>query len=975
MSLFSICDVDRVLPRPFDLERALRGIEELSVALQTCELENAHKFATLVTESPQRELFESLFGNSPFLDRCILNEPYFTARICTIPPEELLSELLAEVSELAAAPAYQLMGDLRIARRRLALLTAAADVSGYWSLEQVTGALSSFADSSLSTVVSNLLQQRANAGELDLPDTANPQHGSGYVVLAMGKLGANELNYSSDIDLIVLYDPDVAPYIGHRSIADCYIGLTRALLRNLSERTGDGYVFRTDLRLRPDAGATPLAISVTAAESYYENVGQNWERAALIKARVVAGDNKVGAAFLSRLRPFIWRKHLDFAAIEDIHSIKRQIAAHRGHKEVAVSGHNIKLGRGGIREIEFFAQTQELIAGGREPSLRSPATQDAIGALATAGRITNVAATDLITAYRFLRQIEHRLQMISDEQTHTLPSDPSRLCHLAMFAGFENDSSLTEVALNHLRRVQRHYAALFEHAPPLGGPGNLVFTGAEDDPDTLKTLELLGFKSPETIASSIRRWHHGRYRAFSGARARELLTALIPTILEAMAKTLDPDRALLRFDDFLSRLPFGGPLLALFRTNPELLDLVAEITGSAPHLAEYLGHDPSLLDSVLDSADTLPPLPNLLDELDQRLSLSRDYQDVLDITRRWARERRFQVGVNILLRRSTANESGPSLSNIAEAVLKALLPQVEKEFAKRHGVVPGGAMAIVAMGRLGAREMTPESDLDLIFLYENESHADSSNGDFPLPTSQYFARLSQRLINAMTVLTTDGDLYQIDMRLRPSGDAGPIAAVVDGFEQYQRESAWTWEHLALTRARVVAGPSRLTKRIETLLFEVLSLPRSNPQLLVDVQDMRKRVANDHPASDPWNIKYARGGLVDLEFLSEYLVLKHACNYPKILHTNTDEVLQRLCEAELLSHRTTEELIKTGRLLRDAHALLRLCRSESSDYSGMPEGLMALLARTVRVKDPEAIEKALVDAEEIVRHHYKLIIGE
>jgi len=284
-------------------------------------------------------------------------------------------------------------------------------------------------------------------------------------------------------------------------------------------------------------------------------------------------------------------------------------------------------------------------------------------------------------------------------------------------------------------------------------------------------------------------------------------------------------------------------------------------------------------------------------------------------------------------------------------------------------------MAIVAMGRLGAREMTPESDLDLIFLYENESHADSSNGDFPLPTSQYFARLSQRLINAMTVLTTDGDLYQIDMRLRPSGDAGPIAAVVDGFEQYQRESAWTWEHLALTRARVVAGPSRLTKRIETLLFEVLSLPRSNPQLLVDVQDMRKRVANDHPASDPWNIKYARGGLVDLEFLSEYLVLKHACNYPKILHTNTDEVLQRLCEAELLSHRTTEELIKTGRLLRDAHALLRLCRSESSDYSGMPEGLMALLARTVRVKDPEAIEKALVDAEEIVRHHYKLIIGE
>jgi len=974
MSVFSLGGITHPLPRAFDPERAVRGIEALTAALKADQRPDGERLAAMVAIAPCRDLLAALFGNSPFLDQCILNEPRFAAHLCKEAPETALSGLLAKVGKARDATTAELMRELRIARRRLALLTAAADVAGYWRLEQVTHALSSFAEAALRAAVGHLLRRAVRAGELDLGDIDEPERGCGFVVIAMGKLGARELNYSSDIDLIVVYDADVAPYVGSRSLPDCYVGLTRSLLRHLSERTGDGYVCRTDLRLRPDAGATPLAISVAAAEAYYESVGQNWERAALIKARVVAGDVAVGDAFLAGLRPFIWRKHLDFAAIADIHSIKRQIAAHRGHQTIAVAGHNIKLGRGGIREIEFFAQTQQLIAGGREPALRPPATCDAITALAAADRITEPAAREMTAAYRFLRRIEHRLQMTSDEQTHTLPGDPERLRHLAMFAGFTDEEAFAETMLGHLRDVERHYAALFEHAPPLGGPGNLVFTGTDDDPDTLTTLGSLGFTEPATIASCIRKWHHGRYRALRSARARELLTALVPTILEAMAKTLSPDQALLRFDEFLARLPAGVPLFSLFRAHPSLLDVVAEIMGSAPRLAEYLSHDPTLLDAVLGDVDAIPPLPVLTDELDQRLAMTNDYQDVLDVTRRWARERRFQVGVRMLLNRSTAAEAGPALADISETVVAALLPRVESEFAIRHGRVPGGTMAVVAMGKLGAREMSSGSDLDLIFLYDNNGNAEASDGAYPLAPSQYFARLSQRFINAMTALTAEGGLYQIDMRLRPSGNAGPIAALVEGFATYQHEAAWAWEHLSLTRARVVAAPPLLRARIERVLAGVLTMPRDASRLLVDVDDMRERVAREHGDGDPWNVKYARGGLVDLEFLCEYLLLCHAHRHPDILNPNTDLALRGLEAAGLLAPNTVAELIETGAVLRNAQALLRLCLSGATGDSGVPEGLMALLARCVGAVNADAIEATLLNAEARVHRHYRDIIA-
>ncbi len=963
-------------PRVFDSERAERGIEELSAALAASDHRRERELAAIIGEPPRRALFAALFGNSPFLDRCLLNEPAWAAALCVETPEVLLARLLSEVREAAHSQAADLMPRLRIARRRLALLTAAADIAGYWGLAEVTGALSDFAEAALHAALAHLLCKAAAAGDLELVDPADPERGCGLVVLAMGKLGARELNYSSDIDLIVLYDPEVARYVGDRSLQDCFVGLTRALVRLLQERTGEGYVCRTDLRLRPDAGATPLAMSVAAAEAYYESVGQNWERAALIKARVVAGDGAVGEAFLAGLAPFVWRKHLDFAAIADIHSIKRQIAAHRGHQTIAVAGHNIKLGRGGIREIEFFAQTQQLIAGGREPALRAPATCDAIAALARGGRITAIAADEMTAAYHFLRRLEHRLQMVADEQTHALPTTESALYHMALFTGHDDATRFADEVLVHLRRVERHYAALFEHAPPLGGPGNLVFTGTEDDPDTLATLDGLGFREPATIAASIRTWHHGRYRAVRTARARELLTDLVPAILEAMAKTLNPDGAFLRFDEFLARLPAGVPLFSLFRAHPGLLDLVAEIMGSAPRLAEYLSHDPALLDGVLgtDIAAPLAPLGERTSDLEQRLDLARDYQDVLDLTRRWAHEQRFQVGVRMLLRRYTAVEAGPALANIAEAVLGALLPRVEAEFAERHGRIPQAALAIIAMGKLGAREMTEGSDLDLIFLYDNPAEATASDGPQPLAPSQFFARLSQRYINALTALTAEGGLYEIDMRLRPSGSAGPIAALIDGFAAYQCGSAWTWEHLALTRARVIAAPPVVRDKIETILREALVTSRDPDTLLADVHDMRERMTREHRSDDPWDIKHARGGLVDLEFLCEYLQLRHAAEHPSVLSQDTDEALQRLGAAGVLPARTVGELATAAGILRNAHGLLRLCLSAPISESGVPDGLTALLTRAVGGADAAALQPTLLEAEAGIRNHYEHLVA-
>ena len=894
------------------------------------------RFAQAAMDDPLgRQVLESVFGNSPYLTSLILKDPEFTRELLDAGPDDAFARILESLDRDQALSLDDdgLSRQLRVAKRRMALSVAMADIAGVWPLEKITRALSDFADKALGLAVRHVLRQGAEEQGVTLPWPEDPERDSGFIVIGMGKLGARELNYSSDIDLIVLYDPEKAGAADADGLQNHYQRLTRRLVRFMEERTADGYVFRTDLRLRPDPGVTPIAMSLIAAETYYESLGQNWERAAMIKARPVAGDIAAGEAFLKHLTPFIWRKNLDFAAIQDIHSIKRQIQAHRGGGEIAVAGHNIKLGRGGIREIEFFAQTQQLIWGGREAALRSPVTSEALRALAENGRCAPDVADAIIRAYEFLRRVEHRLQMINDEQTQILPQAPDELEKVAIFLGYDGRDGFAEDLTGHLSTVQKHYQDLFDEAPSLGadedmeGAGNLVFTGGDPDPETLDTIKALGFDNPEIVDAAVRGWHHGRYRATRSTRAREILTELMPVILKAIGATPAPDVAFLRFDQFLSGLPAGVQLFSMFHSNPQLLDLVAEIMGKAPRLADHLSRRPNTLDSVLtpDFFDPLPDTRFLENDLKGLLGRADHFEQTLDISRRWNNDRRFQAGVQCLRGMVSPGDAGRAFSDIAEAALSALFPAVEEEFQRSHGRIPGSGLAVLALGKLGSREMTASSDLDLVFI-DSVPEGDAgamSDGEKPLAATQYFARLSQRLINALTALTSEGLLYEVDMRLRPSGTKGPIVSTLEGFIQYHASSAWTWERMALTRARTLFGPDELRADITAAITDTLTTPRDPDGLLRDVAGMRDRLDSERHTKSLWALKNLRGGIVDIEFIAQYLTLKHAPEMPEILGRDTRGMLDAMTEAKRLDSATGQTLTGALELWQGLQGLLAL----------------------------------------------------
>jgi glutamate-ammonia-ligase adenylyltransferase len=981
MTLLSTLSPDGAgLPQPADARRLALGFDAWDEALAAAADDPAAAAARDWSRSPAgRRLLGAVFGNSPFLSGVAVREWRLVNRFVEMGPDPLFAETVAAVEDRldTGEDGAGLMRRLRVAKRRTALLAAIAELAGIWSLEQQTGALSRFAEAALGAALRHLLRQAAAKNLIALADPADPERDSGLIVLGMGKLGAGELNYSSDIDLILFFDPALARVAARDGPQPFFNRLARDLMRILEERTGDGYVFRTDLRLRPDPGSTPPVMSVAAAIAYYESVGQNWERAAWIKARPVAGDHAAGERLLRDLRPFIWRKHLDFAAIQDIHSIKRQINAQRGGGRIAVAGHDIKTGRGGIREIEFFAQTQQLIWGGRMPELRVRPTCAALQRLAAAGRVDKAAATALTADYRFLRRLEHRLQMVDDMQTHRLPDDRDGVAHIAIFLGYRGAEAFAADLTAHLSSVERYYAELFEQAPSLTGPGNLVFTGAEDDPETLATLSRLGFADPHMVAAMVRRWHHGRMRATRSQRVREILTELVPELLRLFGAAPHPDEALRRFDQFLSRLPAGIQLFTLFQANPGLLALVADVMAGAPRLAEQLAQRPALLDAVLtrEFFSPLPAQPELAEDLAHVIAGVADFADTLDLLRRWAGERRFQVGVQLLRRALDGGAVGKVLADIAETALAALVPVVEAEFARRHGRVPGGAFAVIGMGRLGSREMTLASDLDLILIYDAPPDSPASDGAQPLSTPAYYARLSQRLIGAITAPTAEGPLYPVDMRLRPSGSSGPIASNLDSFARYQRQSASTWEHMALTRARPVAGDAALRRKIADTVDAVLRRPRDPGRLVADVADMRRRIAGEHPRPSHWDLKYRRGGLVDLEFIAQYLMLRAAPALPQVWHRATADALPALGATGALPPEAVHDLGAAAALLRQVHALLTLIGEPSAHEAAFPEPDAATLARCAGAVDFARLDADITAACDSVREWYDRLIAQ
>jgi [glutamine synthetase] adenylyltransferase / [glutamine synthetase]-adenylyl-L-tyrosine phosphorylase len=966
------------LPQPGEARLMALGFEAWEAALDAAEGDPAAASTREWSAPPQgRRLLGAIFGNSPFLGGLAIKEWRFLTRLVAVDPDPLFGEIAAAVEARNdnGEDTTELMRRLRVAKRRTALLAAVAELAQIWSVEEQMAALSRFAEAAIGAALRHLLREAAAKGMVVLADPGDPERGSGLIVLGMGKLGGRELNYSSDIDLVLFYDPATARVTARQGVQPFFSRLARDLVTLLEERTADGYVFRTDLRLRPDPASTPPAMSVAAAMAYYESVGQNWERAALIKARPVAGDRPAGHRFMRGLRPFLWRKHLDFAAIQDIHSIKRQINAHRGGGCVAVEGHDIKIGRGGIREIEFFAQTQQLIWGGRMPQLRVRATCEALRRLAEAGRIDGTTAAALIEDYRFLRRVEHRLQMVDDAQTHRLPSNRDGIARLARFLGYPEAEPFIAELTAHLGSVERRYAELFEQAPSLSGPGNLVFTGAEDDPETLRTLAGFGFADPPAVAALVRSWHHGRMRAMRSQRAREIVTEIVPELLRIFGATPHPDEALRRFDTFLSHLSAGVQLFSLFQANPGLLALVADVMAGAPGLAEQLSRYPALLDAVL-TQEFFVPLPDqhaLAAEAAGMLAAAPDFSDILDALRRWAGERRFQVGVQLLRRTLDGEAAGKALADVAESALAALVPAVETEFARQHGRVPGGAFAVVGMGRLGSREMTLASDLDLILIYDAPAGAAMSDGPRPLSVPAYYARLSQRLIGAITAPTAEGALYPVDMRLRPSGSAGPIASSQESFERYQREAAWTWEHMALTRARPVAGDAALRRRVEETIDAVLRLPRDPRRLVADVADMRRRIAAENPRPSPWDLKNQRGGLIDLEFIAQYLMLREAASSPQVLCRAIAEALRELGRAGVLPPEAERELSDALGLLRQVQVLLTLLGERGPRAGALPEADAATLARSAGAVDFARLDADITAATARVAAWYERLI--
>ncbi len=925
-----------------------------------------------------RAFVGSVLDYSPFLRSLILDDPARLAALLAASPEASRDRIVKAAAQgWKADDQAEVMRVLRRGRRELALLVALSDLGGVWNVVEVTAALTAFADAAVGAAARFVLADAARSGEISMRNRRDPASGSGWIILGMGKLGARELNYSSDIDLIVLFDPEVVTVAVGKEPSVVFVRLTKRLVGILQEHSEDGYVFRTDLRLRPDPGATNIAISTEAALQYYESLGQNWERAALIKARPVAGDEPAGNSFLNELIPYIWRKYLDYAAISDIHSIKRQIHDYRGHEEIAVAGHNIKLGRGGIREIEFFVQTQQLIAGGRNPELRLRGTLDTLDALAGGGWIDAATRDDLREAYVALRQVEHCLQMINDEQTHTLPEDAGALEAIAAMVGYSDAEAFSAALLETLTKVRDRYALLFERAPSLTAAlGSLAFTGDSDDPETLATLARIGFAKPAQASQTIRGWHFGRYPAMRSAAARERLTEITPALLLALAGTDNADAAFAAFDRFLARMPSGVQLFSILGSNPGLLRLLAAMMGTAPRLAEIVIQRVHVLDALIEPAffGRVPDRDTLAARLSQSLGEADNYEDMLDRARIFGQEQGFLIGVRVLAGTIGARQAGAAYAALAEVLVGRLLDEVRRAFERAHGTVAGGEVAVVAMGKLGGREMTAASDLDLIVLYDFRESDGTSTGSRPLAGIQYFTRLTQRLIAAIAAPTAEGKLYEVDFRLRPSGKSGPLATHIEAFARYQGKDAWTWERMALTRARVIAGDARLGERARKEIAKALTTPQDPARTRADIIEMRGMIEAEKGGGGAWDLKQAPGGLVDIEFIAQYLQLLHGAKQPDVLSQETETALLRLNKAGFLTPGDAGILLPALRLHQSLTQVLRLSVGGRFDPEEAPGGLLDLLARAGELPDFVTLDRHLRDTQRAVRTNFERLIG-
>jgi glutamate-ammonia-ligase adenylyltransferase len=793
-------------------------------------------------------------AHAPYLSRALNRLPQLAGMLAAGEGEAALAW-----SQSVGADAPDVGTALRRQKQAFALALAIGDLAGAFPLLRVTRALSEFADHALDAAIVAGIRRR----EPDFDPETQP---AGFFALALGKHGACELNYSSDIDPILLYDPLLLPRRERDEPGEAAQRVARGVVETLSTVNGEGYVFRVDLRLRPASEVSPLAISVNAALTHYETSALAWERAAFIRARACAGDVEAGRSFLTAIRPFVWRRSLDFGAIAEIGRLTAQIRASSRGKAEAGPGFDLKKGRGGIREVEFYAQVHQLIHGGRNPALRLRGTRETLDALAAAGVIPSEEASLLGESYDRLRTIEHRLQMVQDQQTHMLPATSEALDNVARLDGLPNGQALVDEVAAITSRVGDLYDTLIgAHAPNACAPA----TTCEPLPDMLARL---GFAQPEATAERIAGWS-GRMRALRSDAARSAFEAIRPDLLAALASSPEPEAALARWERLLEHLPSAINLFRLLEARPGLTVRLARILGLAPPLADALARRADLLDPLIDaSALELPgDVPELVAQL-SRFEAGDDYQRILDAVRRRVGEWRFALGVQMIEGTCDPIAIGAALSRIAEAATCVLTDAALADFRRTHGTVPDSEFMILALGRFGGGVLTHASDLDLVYLFTGAFDAESY-GKRPIGATLYYNRLGQRVTAALSAPTAEGALFEVDTRLRPSGAQGPPAASLDSFARYQNEQAWTWEHMALARARPVYGSEAARDAVRTIICDVLAAPRDPGKLRSDVLEMRATMAAHKPARGPLDVKLGRGGLVDLEFLVHFLQLR------------------------------------------------------------------------------------------------------
>jgi glutamate-ammonia-ligase adenylyltransferase len=900
-----------------------------------------------------------VFDASPYLTRLARRRPGILRDGMSQSPDVMLEGCLDAVRQAGegSADIASLDEALRQAKADMHLLVALADLSARWSVTQAIQAVTRFADAAVAAALLAHVRFLAGRGlAMPVQDANNPM--PGFFILALGKMGARELNYSSDIDLICFYDADAVQLPDGQEMRKRLPRLVQAVMRSLQEQTSDGYVFRTDLRLRPDPGSSPVAMSTDAALHYYEALGQTWERAAWIKARPCAGDGKVAEQFQTWMQPFIWRRSLDFAAVDDIRNLARQIQTVGRRARICPAGHDLKLGRGGIREIEFFAQVPQLVFGGRDPSVRTQATLDSLRALKGREAVSDDALQSLSADYSTLRSWEHRVQMLQDEASQTLPEDEAQRAAIAALSGFGDLAEFDAEVEAVLRRVHGHFSDQFHDSEDsmASQAGSLVLTGVEPTPDTIATLDKLGFDDPLLVWKTLSDWTAGRVRAVKSTRARTLLAKLAPRLLDVMSQTGEPDAAFLRFVVFFENLPFGVQPLSLMMNEPGLAaDLIGILT-MAPRMAQTLSRRPAMLDVMLDARFSTPLADDAPDAFLSRLkgliAAADGFEDGLNIARRAVREERYRVGAQVLRGAVDAQTAGAAYTAIADAAVECMAQAARDETCRRYGEMPG-RYVVLGMGKLGGGELSADSDIDLVIVYDGEENS-----------QQWFTRFAQRFISALSVPTEEGELYEVDMQLRPSGRAGPVAVRLSRFTSYYYDEAWTWELMALTRARTVTGDGVLAEAVAVSIDRALQKSRSPAVLLEDARDMRGRLERDKPASGDWDLKARIGGLQDIEFIAQTLQIVHADK--DVVRGGTGSAFSALVRAGIMRVDDARFLTETAHIYLGISQLIRSAHGSGFDPEGASSGFATLLAGLGKTDTLASLQQELQARSERVR---------